>query len=72
MNNSNESIFIIASKLAASHVADPLVGQSVAASDADEFDFRVLSSALAEAGLPSDEDEAEALREALRSALARY
>ena len=61
----------LAVALAASHVADPLVGRSVAASDEEGFDFLVLERSLEDWGFASSEEDVEALREELRAALGR-
>jgi len=61
----------LAESIAYFHTADPLVGRTVAAEDADNFEFLKLGRALQEWGFASSEKDVEALREELRAALGR-
>ena len=61
----------LAESIAMDHVADPLVGRSVAADDADDFEYLVLQRALEEWGFATSELDVDALREELRAALGR-
>ena len=69
----NETLTLkdLAESIAMDHVADPLVGRSVAADDADDFECLVLKRALQEWGFATSELDADALREELRAALGR-
>jgi hypothetical protein len=69
----NETLTLkdLAESIAMDHVADPLVGRSVAADDADDFEYLVLRRALEEWGFATSEFDVDALREELRAALGR-
>lgn len=67
----NETLTQLAELIAMEHVADPLVGRSVAANDADDFECLVLKRALEEWGFATSEIDLDALREELRAALGR-
>lgn len=60
----------LADVLAFDHISDPLVGENVAASDADDFDDVILGKALREQGYNSSEQNVQQLRELLRRSLA--
>ena len=70
-NGQRLSIKTIADAMAHDHIADPLVGSTVKASDVDMFEDRTLRMALREHGLGTAPKNVEKLRMELRKSLAR-